>query len=77
MTASEVGVLGTNGRFHFRPLAGLGTQETYPSSDSSPKSSHRDFDSRKRSFPVGRSVPFVVIGKKWKLTFAGWSRQAL
>lgn len=25
MTASEVGVLGTNGRFHFRPLAGLGT----------------------------------------------------
>lgn len=27
MTASEVGVLGTNGRFHFRPLAGLGTQE--------------------------------------------------
>jgi hypothetical protein len=25
----------------------------------------------------GRCVPFVVIGKKWKLTFAGWSRQAL
>jgi len=28
MTASEVGVLGTNGRFHFRPLAGLGTEAT-------------------------------------------------
>ena len=33
MTASEVGVLGTNGRFHFRPLAGLGTQETVAPND--------------------------------------------
>jgi hypothetical protein len=22
------------------------------------------------------TVPFAVIGKKWKLTFAGWLRQA-
>jgi hypothetical protein len=47
MTASEVGVLGTNGRFHFRPLAGLGTQPPFGDN----RSSTNKFGAQVKSVP--------------------------
>ena len=40
------------------------------------RSAYRRFAAIQVSRSSGSSVPFTVIGKKRKLTFAGWSRQA-
>ena len=57
-------------------MAEMGTQETDHSPNSPPESGHRDSDSRKQPVVTEYNVPIAVIGKKCKLTFAGWSRQA-
>jgi len=66
-----------NVSFHFLPMTTKGTLYSVTTG------SFREAEPQRLLFgdePKGRtvpSVPFVVIGKKWKLTFAGWSRQAL